>query len=34
MNYCGNYGPLNLLFCFTGYSLGKLNNRHRETAVN
>ena len=33
-NYCGNYGPSNLLFCFTGHNLEKLNNRQRETAVN
>ena len=34
VNYCGNYGPSNLLFCFTGHNLEKLNNRQRETAVN
>ena len=33
VNYCGNYGPSNLLFCFTGHNLEKLNNRQRETAV-
>ena len=33
-NDCGNYGPLNLLFCFTGQNLEKINNRQRETAVN
>ena len=34
VNYYGNYGPSNLLFCFTGYILEQLNNRQRETAVN
>ena len=34
VNYCGNYGPSNLLFCFTGHNLEKLNNRQREPAVN
>ena len=34
VNYCGNYGPSNLLFCFTGRDLEKLNNRQGETAVN
>ena len=34
VNYCGNYGPLNLLFCVTGYNFEKLNNRQRKTAAN
>ena len=34
VNYCGNYGPSNLLFYFTGHNLEKINNRQRETAVN
>ena len=34
VNYCGNYGPSNLLFCSTGHNLEKLNNGQRETAVN
>ena len=34
VNYCGNYGPSNLLFCVTGYNLEKLNNRQRKTAAN
>ena len=34
VNYCGNYRPSNLLFCFTGQNLEKLNNRQRETDVN
>ena len=32
--YCGNYGQSNLLFCFTGLNLEKLNNRRKETAIN
>ena len=32
-NYSGNYGPSNLLFCFTGHNLEQLNNRQRETAA-
>ena len=34
VNYCGNYRPSNLLFCFTGHNLEKVNNRQRETAGN
>ena len=34
INYCGNYGLSNLLFCFTEHNLKQLNNRQRETAVN
>ena len=34
VNYCENYGPSNLLFCFTGHNLEKLINRQREIAVN
>ena len=34
VNYYGNYGLLNLLFCFTGHNLEKLYNIQRETAVN
>ena len=34
INYCGNYGLSNLLFCFTGHKLEQLNNRPKETAVN
>ena len=34
VNYCGNYGQSNLLFCFTGLNSEKLNNRQKETAVN
>ena len=33
-NYCGSYGPSNLLFCFTGHNLETLNNRQREAVVN
>ena len=34
VNYCGNYGPSNLLFCFTRHNLEQLKNRQRETTVN
>ena len=34
VNYCGNYGPSNLLFRFTGHNLEKFNNKQREIAVN
>ena len=34
VNYCGNYGPSKLLFCFTGNNLEKCYNGQRETAVN
>ena len=34
VNFCGNYGPSNLLFCFTGHNLEKLNKRQKEIAVN
>ena len=29
VNYCRNYVPSNLLFCFTGHNLVTLNNRQR-----
>ena len=34
LNYCWNYGSLNLLFRFTWYSWQQLNNRQRKTALN
>ena len=34
VNHCRNYGPSNLLFCFTEHNLEKLNNREIETVVN
>ena len=33
-NYCWNYGPSKLLFCFIYHSLWGLNNRQRKTAAN
>ena len=34
VNYCGNYGPPNLLLCFTGHNSEQLNSRQRQIAVN
>ena len=34
VNNCGNYGPSNLLFWFTGDKIEKLNKRQRYIAVN
>ena len=34
VNYRGNYEPSNMLFCFVGHNLEKLNNGQREIAVN
>ena len=34
VNYCWNYGPLNLLFCFFRFRLGHLNNRQTKIGQN
>ena len=34
VNYCWNYGPLNLLLHFIQYRLDQPNNKHTKTAVN
>ena len=34
VNYCWNYGPLNLLFRFFRFRLGHLNNRQTKIAEN
>ena len=34
VNYCWNYGPSNLLFCFFRYRLGHLNNRQTKRKLN
>ena len=34
VNYCGNYRPSSLIFCFTGHNLENLSNREKEIAVN
>ena len=34
VNYCWNYGPLNLLFCFFRFRLGHLNNRQTKIGEN
>ena len=34
VNYCWNYGPSNLLFCFFRFRLGHLNNRQTKIGEN
>ena len=34
VNYCWSYGPSNLQFRFTAYSLHQLNNKQMKTSVN